>query len=50
MRVKVSAERLKRKYEERRRGIRDANSYYYESYCKTRTLANRARHASQNPN
>lgn len=49
MRVKVSAERLKKKYEERRRGIRDANSYY-ESYCKTRKLANKAKKASQNPN
>lgn len=48
--VKVSAERLKRKYLERRRGLRDANSYYYESFCKTRKLANRAKHASQNPN
>ena len=50
MQIKVSADRLKRKYEERRKGIREADSYFFESYCKTRTLANKSRHANQNPN
>lgn len=48
--AKISKEQLKRKYAERRRGIRDANAYFYDSFCKSRPLANKAKHASQNPN
>lgn len=33
--VKVSAERIKRKYLERKKGQRDARSYLCESYSRT---------------
>lgn len=47
---KVSAERLKRKYAERKKGQRDAQSYLCDSYSRTRPLAYKAKHSNQSAN
>lgn len=47
---KVSLERLKRKYAERKKGQRDAQAYLCDSYSRTRPLAYKAKHSNQNPN
>lgn len=50
MQVKVTAERLKRKYAERKRGQREAMSYLCDCYKRTKPLAYKEKHANQNPN
>lgn len=48
--VKVTAERLKRKYAERKRGQKDAHAYLCDSYRRTESSYYKAKHTSQNPN
>lgn len=48
--VKVSAERIKRKYLERKKGQRDAQAFLCENYSRTMPSAYKAKHSNQSVN